>query len=95
MIKLYIGYHKYKPEGKNVYYLEDTVKVKAFFSHYSIKKLISKYKDENYSIFHRDENYDYIIKEYNSIEELEYEYIEYLIWDLKFIILSHLISILL
>lgn len=79
MIKLYIGYHKYKPKRKNVYYLEDTVKVMAFFSHYSIKKLISKYKDENYSIFHRDENYDYIIKEYNSIEELEYEYIEYLI----------------
>lgn len=81
MIKLYIGYHKYIPK-KNVYYLEDTVKVKAFFSHYSIKRLISKYKDGKYSMFHRDTiTYHYIIKEYNSFKELEYDYLEELIWN--------------
>ena len=80
MIKLYIGYHKYNPEEKNIYYLEDTITLKAFFSYYTIKSLISKYKDDKCSIFHRDINYDFIIKEYNSIKELEFEYIEELIW---------------
>ena len=79
MIKLYIGHHKYNPEVKNIYYLEDTVTLKAFFGYNTIKNLISSYKDENYSIFGKDISYDYIIKEYNSIKELEFEYIEELI----------------
>ena len=80
MIKLYIGLHKYSPEVKNIYYLEDTVTLKAFFSYNSIKSLISKYKDEKSSIFGKDISYDFIIKEYNSIKELEFDYIEELIW---------------
>ena len=79
MIKLYIGYHKYNPDVKNIYYLENTVTFKAFCSYNSIKSLISKYKDEKYHIFQKDINYDYIIKEYNSIEELEFDYLEELI----------------
>ena len=81
MIKLYIGNHKYNPEVKEIYYLEDTVTLKAFFGYYTIQNLISKYKDEKYHIFHRDIDYDFIIKEYNSIEELEFDYLEELIWN--------------
>ena len=81
MIKLYIGHQKYIPELKNIYYLEDTVTLKAFFSYNTIKNLISKYKDEKYHIFHRDINYDYIIKEYNSIKDLEFDYLQELIWN--------------
>ena len=79
MIKLYIGHHKYNHELKNIYYLEDTVTPKAFFSYTTIKSLISNYKGEKYHIFQKDINYDYIIKEYNSIEELEFDYLEELI----------------
>ena len=79
MIKLHIGCHKYNPRIKNFYYLEDTVTLKAFFSYTTLKSLISNYKDEKYHIFQKDVNYDYIIKEYNSIEELEFDYIEELI----------------
>ena len=89
MIKLYIGYHKCNPKEKNIYYLEDIVNLKAFFGYCTIKSLILSYKDENYSIFHRDINYDYIIKKYNTIEELEYDYIEEIIWNwnaIKYII---------
>ena len=89
MIKLYIGNHKYNPEVKNIYYLEDTVTLKAFFSYTTLKSLISKYKDGKSSIFGKDINYDFIIKEYNSIKELEFDYIEELIWNwnaIKYII---------
>ena len=81
MIKLYIGCHKYNPRVKNIYYLEDTVTLKAFFSYTTLKSLISKYKDGKYSIFGKDINCDFIIKEYNSIKELEFDYIEELIWN--------------
>ncbi len=80
MIKLYIGYHKYDPEVKNIYYLEDTVTLKAFFGYYTIQNLISKYKDDECCIFQKDINCDFIIKEYNSIEELEFDYLQELIW---------------
>ena len=81
MIKLYIGYHKYNLELKNIYYLEDTVTLKAFFSYTTLKSLISKYKDAKCYIFQKDINYDYIIKEYNSIKELEFDYLQELIWN--------------
>ena len=79
MIKLYIGHQKYEPELKNIYYLEDTVTLKAFFGYYTIKNLISKYKDGKYSIFQKNIYCDFIIKEYNSIEELEFDYLQELI----------------
>ena len=79
MIKLYIGHQKYIPELKNIYYLEDTVTLKAFFSYNTIKNLISKYKDDECTIFQKNIYCDFIIKEYNSIEELEFDYLEELI----------------
>ena len=89
MIKLYIGYYLYNPELENIYYLEDTVTLKAFFSYTTIKSLISNYKGKKYHIFQKDINYDYIIKEYNSIKELEFDYLQELIWNwnaIKYII---------
>ena len=53
MIKLYIGHHKYSPRVKNIYYLEDTVTLKAFFGYNTIKNLISNYKGENPPIFQK------------------------------------------
>ena len=54
MIKLYIGHQKYEPELKNIYYLEDTVTLKAFFSYTTIKSLISNYKGEKCHIFQKN-----------------------------------------
>ncbi len=62
-----------------IYYLEDTVTLKAFFGYNTIKNLISNYKGEKCHIFQKNIYFDFIIKEYNSIKELEFDYLHELI----------------
>lgn len=76
--------YKYKDEDKYLYLLNRNSSDNIWYFSYDIKSIIQMYKTRDFR-FTKEEsrvyNLDFISsKEYKNIEEIKFEYMEYLIW---------------
>ena len=84
ILKIYKNKNTFKSNNDNYYFLKNTDNDKNGIFGTSLKRVISRYKEhKNYMISENTvEIYLELIncKEYNTLDELEFDYLEELIW---------------